>query len=66
MTWFKSTTLAHAVLLALPVLAAQVAVTQLQSDLGYTALSSAVAAEKKKMDSLADNVRTAASKAVND
>jgi tetratricopeptide (TPR) repeat protein len=48
MTWFKSTTLAHAVLLALPVLAAQVAVTQLQSDLGYTSLSSAVAAEKKK------------------
>ena len=37
-------------MLAVPIMAAQVAVTQLQSDFGFQALSSAVAAEEKKKD----------------
>lgn len=41
-TWLRSA------LLAVPVVAAQVAVSQLQSDLGYTALSSAVAQEQQQ------------------
>jgi tetratricopeptide (TPR) repeat protein len=48
MTWFKPTSLRRAVLLAVPVIAAQLAISQVQSDLGFTPLSAAVAAEEKK------------------
>ena len=48
MTWFKPTSLRRAVLLAVPVIAAQVAISQVQSDLGVTPLSAAVAQEEKK------------------
>lgn len=48
MTWFKPTSLKRAVLLAVPVIAIQVAITQVQSDLGFAPLSAAVAQEAKK------------------
>ena len=48
MRLFRPGTWARAALLAMPVLAAQVAVSQLQGEFGYQALSSAVAQEKKK------------------
>ncbi|TGD75769.1 tetratricopeptide repeat protein [Mangrovimicrobium sediminis] len=47
MTLLKPTTWTRAALLALPVLAAQVAVSQLQSDLGATPFAAAVAQEKQ-------------------
>jgi tetratricopeptide (TPR) repeat protein len=47
---FKSRTWTHAALLAAPVIAAQVAFTQLQAELGYSSYSSAVAEEKKGPD----------------
>ena len=50
MKLFKPYTWTRAALLALPVLAVQVAVSQLQSDIGITPLSSAIAAEEKKKD----------------
>jgi tetratricopeptide (TPR) repeat protein len=45
MTYFKPGRLARAVLLAVPVMAAQVGLSQLQADLGYTPLSAAHAQE---------------------
>lgn len=48
MKLFKPYTWMRAVLLAVPVLAAQVAVSQLQSDFGAVPLSSAIAAEEEK------------------
>lgn len=48
MKLFKAQTWVHAALLSVPLVAAQVAVTQLQTDFGMHPLSSAVAAEKKK------------------
>jgi hypothetical protein len=48
MNWFKATIWTRAALLALPVLAAQIAFTQLQSDLGLSPLSAALAAEQAK------------------
>ena len=48
MTWFKPTFLSRTVLLAVPIIALQVAVSQLQSDLGLAPLSAAVAQEEKK------------------
>ena len=50
MKLFKPQVWTRAALLAVPIMAAQVAVTQLQSDFGFQALSSAVAAEEKKKD----------------
>ncbi|MFT4612934.1 MAG: tetratricopeptide (TPR) repeat protein [Bacteroidia bacterium] len=50
MTGFKSLRWTRAALLALPVIAAQVAFTQLQSDFGVAAWSAPVAAEEKKKD----------------
>jgi len=47
MKLFNTTTWTRAALLAVPVLAAQVAVSQLQSDFGVTPLSSAIAQEEK-------------------
>ena len=48
MELFKPYTWTRAALLAVPLLAGQIAVSQLQSDVGITPLSSAVAEEKKK------------------
>ena len=48
MKLLKHQTWTRAALLALPVLVAQVAVTQVQRDAGFTPLSTAVAQEKKK------------------
>ena len=48
MTLFKATTWTRAALFAVPLFAAQVAVTQLQIDVGLSPLSSAFAAEKKE------------------
>ncbi|MGB1140134.1 MAG: tetratricopeptide repeat protein [Halioglobus sp.] len=48
MTYFKPRKLAQAVLLAVPVMVAQVGMSQLQSDLGFKAMSSAQAQEQKK------------------
>jgi tetratricopeptide (TPR) repeat protein len=53
MELFKPYTWARAALLAVPLLVGQVAVSQLQSDVGVTPLSSAIAAEKKKKDTRA-------------
>jgi len=50
MKLFKPRTWIHAALLAVPVVATQVAVSQLQADLGWQALSSASAQEKKGPD----------------
>ena len=50
MKLFRSYTWTRAALLAVPVLAIQVSVSQLQSDFGLAPLSSAVAAEEKKKD----------------
>jgi tetratricopeptide (TPR) repeat protein len=50
MRLFKPQTWTRAALLVVPVIAVQIAATQLQSDCGWRALSSAVAAEKKKKD----------------
>ncbi len=50
MRLFKPKTWTHAALMAVPVVAMQVAVTQLQGELGFQALSSAVAQEEKKKD----------------
>jgi len=50
MALFKPYTWTRAALLAVPLLAGQIAVSQLQSDFGFTPLSSAIAAEKKKKD----------------
>jgi uncharacterized protein HemY len=50
MKLFKPQVWTRAALLAVPIMAAQVVVTQLQSDFGFQALSSAVAAEEKKKD----------------
>jgi tetratricopeptide (TPR) repeat protein len=50
MTWLNSIPWTRATLLAVPVLAAQVAVTQLQSDMGFAPMASAYAAEAKKKD----------------
>jgi tetratricopeptide (TPR) repeat protein len=46
----KPKTWSRAALLAVPVVAAQMSLTQIQSDLGWQALSSATAAEEKKAD----------------
>ena len=48
MELFKSYTWTRAALLAVPLLAGQIAVSQLQSDIGVVPLSSAAAEEKKK------------------
>jgi tetratricopeptide (TPR) repeat protein len=48
MTLFKATTWTRAALFAVPLFAVQVAVTQLQTDVGLSPLSSAFAAEKKE------------------
>lgn len=48
MNWFKATTWTRAALLAVPVLVSQVAVTQLQIELGLSPLSVALAAEQAK------------------
>lgn len=53
MKLFKLTTWSRAALLAVPVIAAQVAVPQLQSGFGMQPWSSAVAAEEKKKDTRA-------------
>ena len=50
MKLFNPYTWTRAALLAIPVLTAQVAVSQLQSDVGMQPLSSALAAEEKKKD----------------
>lgn len=50
MKLFKHQTWTRAALFALPVLVAQVAVTQLQTDAGFTPFASAVAAEDKPKD----------------
>lgn len=50
MKLFKHQTWTRAALLAVPVLVTQVAVTQLQTDVGVTPFASAVAAEKKPKD----------------
>tara|TARA_R110001599_G_scaffold353459_1_gene592715 strand:+ start:426576 stop:427916 length:1341 start_codon:yes stop_codon:yes gene_type:complete len=50
MKLFKSRTWIQALLLALPVVMTQVAVSQLQSDMGMQPLSAALAAEEKKPD----------------
>ena len=50
MRLFKAQTWTRAALLVAPVLAVQIAATQLQSDCGWRAFSSAVAAEEKKKD----------------
>ncbi len=50
MKLFKPRTWIHAALLAVPVVATQVAVSQLQADLGWQALSAATAQEKKGPD----------------
>jgi tetratricopeptide (TPR) repeat protein len=47
---FKPYTWTRAALLAVPLLVGQIAVSQLQSDVGVTPLSSAIAAEKKPKD----------------
>ena len=47
---FRPKTWTRAALLAVPVVAMQIAVSQLQSELGFQALSSAVAQEEKKKD----------------
>ena len=48
MNWYKPTTWTHAALLVVPVLAVQVAVTQVQSEFGLASWSVAAAAEAKK------------------
>jgi tetratricopeptide (TPR) repeat protein len=50
MELFKPYTWTRAALLAVPLLVGQIAVSQLQSDVGVTPLSSAIAAEKKPKD----------------
>jgi tetratricopeptide (TPR) repeat protein len=50
MELFKPYTWMRAALLAVPLLVGQIAVSQLQSDVGVTPLSSAIAAEKKPKD----------------
>ena len=50
MKWFKPRTWIHATLLAAPVVIAQVAVSQLQADIGLRPLSAAMAQEKKGPD----------------
>lgn len=50
MKLFRHQTWSRAALFAVPVLAAQVVVTQLQSDVGYAPFASAVAQEEKKAD----------------
>ena len=50
MTCFKPTKLARAVLLAVPVMALQVGLTQVQSDLGVQPLSAAYAQEGQKKE----------------
>jgi lipopolysaccharide biosynthesis regulator YciM len=50
MKLFKHQTWTRAALFALPVLVSQVAVTQLQRDMGYAPWASAIAAEKKQPD----------------
>ena len=50
MKLFKPRTWIHAALLAVPVVATQVAVSQLQADLGWQPLSAASAQEKKGPD----------------
>lgn len=48
MNWFKASAWTRAALLAVPVLAVQVTVTQLQRDVGLSPLSAALAAEEAK------------------
>ncbi|MEZ5502130.1 MAG: tetratricopeptide repeat protein [Halioglobus sp.] len=48
MNWFKPTIWTRALLLAVPVLASQVAITQLQTDVGVVALAAAVAQDSAK------------------
>ena len=48
MTLFKSQTWIRAALLTLPVVAIQIAVSQVQTEYGLSPLSSAVAQEEKK------------------
>jgi tetratricopeptide (TPR) repeat protein len=50
MELFKAQTWVRAALLSVPLVAAQLAVTQLQTDLGMRPLSSAMAADEKKKD----------------